>query len=236
MKNNFFKIPFSFEEKLLLLDLEICMKSLWSDHFNQRDYDGKWTSISLRSATGSEKDIYSNPGAVGYSDTPLLKKCSYFQSVIDLFECEKESIRLLSLAPGSNIKEHRDNGLGYRFGEFRLHIPIVTDAAVEFIVGGENIPMKKGECWYADFDLPHSVRNDSEQERIHLVIDGKRNAWTDELFAKAGYDFEEEKRKNDPSVETKKQMIEQLRYMKTPTAENMIRKLEMEIATALSNK
>lgn len=232
MKNNFFKLPFLFDGGLLLQDLETAAKSVWSDHFNQKDYDGKWTSISLRSASGKETDIYSNPGIAQYSDTPLLKKCPYFQSIIDLFKCETEAIRLLSLAPGSNVKEHRDNGLSYRFGEFRLHIPIVTDAAVEFMVAGENIPMKKGECWYADFDLPHSVRNDSKQERIHLVMDAKRNAWTDELFAAAGYDFEAERKKNDHSVETKKQMIEQLRYMKTPVAEEMIKKLEQEIAAA----
>src|SRR6218665_2198527 len=119
MNNHFFKLPFLFETDLLLQDLETAAKSVWSDHFNQKDYDGKWTSISLRSATGNETDIYATPGIATYSDTPLLKQCAYFQSIINLFECEKESVRLLSLAPGSNIKTHRDNGLSYRFGEFR---------------------------------------------------------------------------------------------------------------------
>ena len=108
----------------------------------------------------------------------------------------------------------------------------MTDAAVVFIVDGHPIPMQQGECWYADFDRPHSVKNESAQERIHLVIDGKRNGWTDTLFAAAGYDFEAERRQLDHSVATKKQMIEQLRFMKTPAAEAIIQRLEQEIANS----
>jgi len=166
-----------------------------------------------------------------------MNQCLYFKKIIDEFLFEKENIRLLCLKPNSIIKEHRDMGLAYHFGSFRLHIPLQTENSIEFIVGEKNIPMKEGECWYADFDQPHSVRNESLKERIHLVIDGKRNAWTDQLFADPGYDFEEEKKQNDYSVETKKQMIEQLRFIKTLVANEMIHKLELELlSTSKTNQ
>lgn len=227
--NDFFCLPIQINEQKIHEDLQVCLKTKWNEHFNTNDYSGSWTVVSLRSQSGNSQDIFAHDSTFPFKNTSLMQECHYFQEILDQMPFEKETVRLLRLQPGSVIKEHRDIGLAYQFGCFRLHIPIVTDALVEFIVGGKNIPMKKGECWYADFNLPHSVRNESEQERIHLVIDGKRNAWTDELFALAGYNFEDEKNKNDYSIETKIQMIEHLRLMKTEAADNMIRKLELEI-------
>jgi quercetin dioxygenase-like cupin family protein len=233
--NDSLQIPLTINVQKLNADLQICLQTQWKEHFNDQDYMGSWTGIALRSQSGNTADIFANNSDLPFIDTPLLFSCTYFQELLNQLLFEKETVRLLRLQPGSIVKEHRDNGLAYRFDCFRLHIPIVTAANVAFKVGGNTIPLKEGECWYADFDLPHSVINDSEQERIHLVIDGKRNTWTDELFAKAGYDFEEEKRKNDYSIETKLRMIEQLRFMNTTTSEGMIKKLEAEINETMND-
>jgi hypothetical protein len=233
--NNSLCIKKNIDVERLNTDLETCLKAQWKEHFNNNDYTGSWTVIALRSQTGNTQDIFAHGSELPFTDTPLLQECSYFKELMDGMLFEKETVRLLRLQPGSVVKPHRDMGLAYRFGCFRLHIPLATHARVEFMVGGENVPMKAGECWYADFDQAHSVKNHSTQERIHLVIDGKRNAWTDKLFADAGYNFEEEKRKTDYSLETKKQMIEQLRLMKTDAANEMIKKLEMEIGASNNN-
>jgi hypothetical protein len=208
---------------LLSRDLSVCENEKWKDHFNTRDYSGDWNSIALYSATGGQNDILTE-SASGFKPTKLLAGSPYFSEVLDGFKFEKESVRLLRLAPGSIIHEHRDLKLAYEHGIFRLHIPLRTSEDIDFIVGGERIEMKAGECWYANFDLPHSVRNDSGQERIHLVIDGKRNLWTDELFRSAGYDFEaEEKQKRSQyDAHTIGQMIEGLKNMKTETAMKMV--------------
>ena len=230
--NSYFKLPFSVNSNKLLSDLDICLNRPWKEHYNQQDFSGNWQVISLRSQTGSSEDVMAHNSNISFNDTPLLKECLYFKCLLSAMHFEKESVRLLRLAPGSIVKEHRDQGLAYKFDCFRLHIPIVTDACVEFMVGGTPIEMKQGECWYVDFDLPHSVYNKSDKDRVHMVIDGKRNAWTDELFAECGYDFEEEKRQLDYSIETKKQMIEHLRLLKTPVADEMIKKIQKEIAQA----
>ena len=31
--------------------------------------------------------------------------------------------------------------------------------------------MRKGECWWLDVSKPHQVINDSEIDRVHLVLD-----------------------------------------------------------------
>ena len=229
MKNRFFKLPIHFDEPRLVQDLNTCIQQNWSNHFNEKDYTGEWSGISLRSASGNASDILSTPNTKGYADTALLKQCPYFQEIIELFACEKEAIRLLALTPGSHIKEHRDLGLAYEFGVFRLHIPIITDELVAFKVDGTNLKMDAGDCWYANFDLPHSVEHHGSVRRIHLVLDCQRNAWSDALFQEAGYDFEEEKQPQKHQQSVKIQMIQSLELMNTDTARQLIAQLKKEI-------
>jgi len=221
------RLPFHFDEASLLRDLSLCLEASWPQHFNQKDYEGDWSSIALRSISGNAQDISSHPGA-RYRDTPLLDSCTYFRALVDQFKCPLETVRLLRLAPGSVIKEHRDQGTSYADGVLRIHVPVTTNEKVTFLVGGENLRMQPGECWYANFDLPHSVRNEGGSSRIHLVIDALRNEWTDDLFAEAGYDFEAERKANEPSQETKRRMIEELARQDTPAAKELLAKLLAE--------
>jgi Aspartyl/Asparaginyl beta-hydroxylase len=226
MKNAFFKLPFSFNKQMLSNDLETCLSENWKAHFNSQDYEGSWTSIALRSPTGKADDILTIAKENCYFDTPLLGKCRYLKEIIESFECAKETVRLLRLSPNSVVKEHNDFQLGYEYGFFRLHIPINTSSEVSFRVGGTEIPMTSGECWYANFHLPHSVANQSNFERIHLVIDCLRNDWSDKLFESIGFDFAEAERITKPDETTVKLMIERLKEMNTATANELIKQYE----------
>lgn len=225
---DFYRFDFKFDTIALINDLNICQEFNWPLHFNQNDYTGSWSSFSLRSISGDEFDIVATANAK-YQDTPTLKKCSYFREVIDFFECPKEAVRLLSLSPQSYIKEHRDDSAGYRDGFFRIHVPIQTNPKVVFKLNGNTLPMQVGECWYADFNLPHYVANDGENDRIHLVLDCIRNDWSDKLFASIGYDFENEFKPNY-DIETKKMMIEQLSLIDTEVSRSLIEQLKAELA------
>lgn len=202
-------------------ELAIALKNSWTPHFNKQDYEGSWESISLRSVSGSETDILSIPGISNYQDTPLLEKLPYIRSILDDWLCPKETVRLLALYPGAEIKPHRDRGCNYIGGSFRLHIPIVTNPQISFIVGGMPLILKPGTCWYVDFDEEHSICNLGDTVRVHLIIDVLRNEWTDELFAAYGYDFEEEKRIKAPDRQTILMMIEELERMNTETSLQM---------------
>ena len=48
-------------------------------------------------------------------------------------------VGLLRQAPGGEIKLHRDAGLAYSDGVFRLHVPIVSNPDVEFVVAGQRV-------------------------------------------------------------------------------------------------
>jgi aspartyl/asparaginyl beta-hydroxylase (cupin superfamily) len=59
----------------------------------------------------------------------------------------------------------------------RLHIPIITDPRIDFFVNNRKVVMNEGECWYINFNLPHRVYNNSDIDRVHLVIDCVVNDW-----------------------------------------------------------
>lgn len=67
-----------------------------------------------------------------------------------MLNCDQESVRLMSLSPGSIIKEHIDQKLSYMDGDCRIHIPIITENEVIFYFNQQAIRMQVGEAWYGD--------------------------------------------------------------------------------------
>ncbi|MNK09042.1 L-proline cis-4-hydroxylase [compost metagenome] len=179
----YLKFPVQFDEQRLVEDLSRAMKSQWIPHFNTAGYTGSWNAISLYAKDGNEQHIFAHPmDQSAITETPLMKECAYFREVLAYFQFPVLSVRLLKLEAGAEIKPHTDHELGYEDGQFRLHIPIVTNPDIEFILDGEKLTMLPGECWYTNVNLLHSVANRGTADRVHLVIDGVRNAWTDGLF------------------------------------------------------
>jgi hypothetical protein len=180
-----FKLPMAFDAARLRNDLARIRQEEWTPHFNQRQYDGDWSGVALRTTVGAHVPLYPDPAKNDYVDLPVLDRCAYFREVLTTLRCPLRMVRLLKLSAGSNILEHRDFGLCYEEGEVRLHIPIQTNPEVEFVVGGQPAPMREGECWYINFDLPHRIHNRGGNDRIHLVIDCQLDPWLDAMFPKS---------------------------------------------------
>ena len=53
----------------------------------------------------------------------------------------------------------------------RIHIPIITNEKINFAVGNENMNLKEGEVWEINNRRKHHVENESELDRIHIIID-----------------------------------------------------------------
>lgn len=221
------KFPFVFDTKRLKHDVQKVMDKNWTDHYNKNDYEGKWTSIALMSVGGKSDNIYAlNNNSEEVIYTEILDSCDYFKEILDGFLFEKTAVRLLQLAVGAEIKPHSDHCLGYEDGCFRLHIPIITNSEVEFILDGTRLIMNEGECWYIDANFIHSVANRGTIDRIHLVIDGVRNEWTDDLFFQQANQKQFIKPVPKISEEQKQQMIEELERMDSPAAREMIANLK----------
>lgn len=79
-------------------------------------------------------------------------------------------VLLIKLKAKENISIHFDSG-DYLMLSRRNHIPIVTSDNVFFGVGDEKISMQSGECWEINNSRPHFVENNSDIDRVHLLID-----------------------------------------------------------------
>jgi hypothetical protein len=79
---------------------------------------------------------------------------------------------LINLPKNKKILPHIDSGDQHFFVNNRLHIPIVTNDNCWFKVSDETKQMKKGEIWEIDnSNKIHSVDNNGDTDRIHLLID-----------------------------------------------------------------
>jgi len=158
----------------------------WVAHFNSGYHDGGWYGAALRSPGGDAARLYSGGAPTdAFADTPLLSRCPAIAAALEHVHAPLRAVRLLRLAPGCVIREHRDDDLRFDHGQARLHVPIATDDAVEFYVDGARVGMRAGECWYLDLSRPHRVQNRGARDRIHLVIDCEVSEWLEREVASA---------------------------------------------------
>jgi len=77
---------------------------------------------------------------------------------------------LVRLLAHGVIPEHTDNG--YSLSRcHRVHIPLTTSDKTSFNVGDESKQMREGEIWEINNRHVHSVVNEGDQSRIHLIMD-----------------------------------------------------------------
>ncbi|MBS1904288.1 MAG: aspartyl/asparaginyl beta-hydroxylase domain-containing protein [Bacteroidetes bacterium] len=181
------RIDLPVEIQALQADYARIRAERWQAHFNTNDYVGDWSGLALRAPHGKTDTLYPDPTATNdsYRDTALLEHCPGIRAMLSSLRCDIRSVRLLRLAPGAVIKEHRDHALSFEENEVRLHIPIVTNSEVQFVSNGASLAMNEGECWYINASLRHSAENRGTTERVHLVIDCVVNDWLRALFHRA---------------------------------------------------
>ena len=171
------RLPLAFDAGAMLAEALALPPGAWRVHFNTGYHDGGWSGVTLRGPGGdaARLDVGHRTGAV--ADTPLLDRCPAVRAALAAFACPVRAARLLRLAPGAVIAEHRDADLVFADGEARLHVPLATGDAVEFHVDGERVVMHPGECWWLDLARPHRVANRGVAARVHLVVDVAVDDW-----------------------------------------------------------
>lgn len=210
---------------------------LWKDHYNRNNYEGSWSTIQLRSVNGlleNNTAIQASAlqGEHAFKDTPLLHHCPYIKEVIGFFQMEKTAVRLMKLDAGAVIKPHSDHSLNFEEGEVRIHIPVITDPQVKFFLEEEQIPMQEGSCWYLNLSLQHSVNNESNIDRVHLVIDGIVNDWLKEYFNNDQHhkiEMEGPPAETEYNREDKLKIIAQLRSMGTETGDKLADEMQASL-------
>jgi len=85
-------------------------------------------------------------------------------------------IMIINLRPGGEVADHIDPGLYFQTHR-RFHVPLITNTEVIFKgkLGSEPIHMPTSYLCQLNNRNTHSVKNNSEQDRIHLLIDIETN-------------------------------------------------------------
>ena len=183
--NDRHRLPIGFDPERLAADLARLERVGWIDHFVKQNYQGSWSVIPLRAPAGEEhpvRMIYSDPSCREFVDTPFLAECPYFSEVLGAIDAPIDAVRLMRLSAGSVIKEHTDLELSVEEGTARIHIAIVTNPNVEFYLNRSRIVLEPGSAWYLRLSDPHSVHNNGETARVHMVIDAVVNDWLRDLL------------------------------------------------------
>ena len=168
-----------------------------------------WTAISLYGYGPKATDIL-KPGVLKSSvqiaeklQWTSLKTATPLQPVFKLLEnlpCEFERVRFMKLEAGKIIGRHSDRidkQIGFDDGEIvRIHIPIRTNSDVVFSLFESprskvayEYNLKAGHYYYTDVTKPHAVRNMSDVDRIHLVVDCYSNDTLRTLISSQGTTF-----------------------------------------------
>ena len=162
------RLPLRFESGRLAADLARVHESWWAPHRGSY-HDGAWESVSLWAPRGDPREQTSRGGDFGA--TPALAFCPYLAEVLEHFPGRRNRVRLMRLRPGGRIYRHSDPLHTIAQGLVRLHVPVLTNPGVRFLVNDVRVPLLAGETWHVDVRFPHEVANEGETMRVHMVVD-----------------------------------------------------------------
>ena len=78
-------------------------------------------------------------------------------------------VRVTCLKAGAKSLVHKDAGEGEYMA--RIHIPLITNKKCVFISDGQNLHMEAGKAYAVWVNNWHQIRNDSDEDRYHLLCD-----------------------------------------------------------------
>jgi hypothetical protein len=84
-------------------------------------------------------------------------------------DCDIMRVQLAELPPSAVITPHRD--LHILAAVHRLHIPVVTHPGVKFIIADQSFFLESGFLYDLNNAVLHSVENNSDVMRVHLMVD-----------------------------------------------------------------
>ncbi|GHE60414.1 aspartyl/asparaginyl beta-hydroxylase domain-containing protein [Roseivirga thermotolerans] len=172
------KLPLRFNSSLLKQEVDSIDRELYHDIYNP--FVDRDMLFSLHLVT---PDLKSG----GFIPNELLTKFPELFKIYNSIKSDKETYRIHILRSGGVIRRHRDIARNYENGVFRIHIPVSHPNGMLTLLNDKPVDWQEGECWYLDLDMPHEIRNESDHDRIHIVMDCVRNAWWDNIFSQANY-------------------------------------------------
>ena len=167
----FIRLPYAFDAERMAQEVATIDASAWMQHPSRLSGN---SAVALISGNGGDNDDFDGR----MLPTRHLDRCPYLHQVLASFNEVLGRSRLMKLAAGTEVATHVDFNYHW-YTRVRIHIPIATHAAVTFFCGDRSLHMQRGSCWIFNSWHRHRVSNDSEEDRVHLVIDtaGSSRFW-----------------------------------------------------------
>jgi hypothetical protein len=176
MKDFNFKLLGTFDSSKILKKVESLSQDDWLEYTFRQVLFNKFHGQTLTIPLLYDEQYLSNMG----------KKSKFYkmfeEDIIELNKTYKSimnkngniiRIEIVKMPPHTEIKRHFDATESFEYDN-RTHLPIKTNEKVIFYVGGEEKNMKLNEIWEINNALKkHGVVNDSNYDRIHIIIDWK---------------------------------------------------------------
>lgn len=145
--------------------------SAWLESARHRRYEAHRNTEALHLIYDSDFRHY-NPTCLGMLKEFESEMNLLIELVSHFYGREGFIVRLIftKLKAHKRITLHKDK-LYTLINSHRVHIPIVTNDQITFMVGGEEKQMKVGEVWEINNATFHRVMNESDEDRIHLILD-----------------------------------------------------------------
>ena len=77
---------------------------------------------------------------------------------------------IVKMLKNTKIPKHVDGGPLLYYSR-RVHVPVITNEKITFTVMDNTIHMKRGGWYEINNQLPHSVNNETDIDRVHIIID-----------------------------------------------------------------
>lgn len=132
-------------------------------------------SILAKDLEGSRRSVHAEGGtysSLKWFQVDLDKNWNFCKIILsELSTLDPELLVFYYLEPGAALHPHRDLTGASMNNRIRFHVPVITNSGVEFIVNNERIKMAPGDLWCLDTSYVHSVRNDGDQTRVHIIVE-----------------------------------------------------------------
>lgn len=147
-----------------------------------------WQGIPLRNSMGSSQhdglelglSLLRNGNKLSFQEcknTEIMDKLNYIPELIEnlkkYLNTEIGMVRILKIPAKQHVGQHQDGEIfDLENGQiYRLHFPLISHPNVKFIINNKNYYFEPGNAYYANVFYPHEIINNSEIDRVHLVVD-----------------------------------------------------------------
>ena len=158
------------EEEISKFDLE------WKIDTSRQDNNYTHSNTNMYQICYTDYD-WSPGSSIVTNQVNNLKTPKAIKELLDIYNkleyyYEGKIIRceIVKMLKNTKIPKHVDGGPLLYYSR-RVHVPVITNEKITFTVMDNTIHMKRGGWYEINNQLPHSVNNETDIDRVHIIID-----------------------------------------------------------------